>query len=158
MLTAVDITRDFERNRRIIRSQCDGLSHADSLLQPPFASNCLNWTVGHLVVHRDKVLRLVGAEAVLDEATTARYNRESHPITADGPDVQPLDDLLDALDRSQERLAEAIDGADMSAPLEGDDRFATVGDRVHFYYFHDTYHTGQTELLRALAGRTDKLI
>jgi hypothetical protein len=158
MLVAVDITNDFERNRRIIHAQCDGLSNEDSLIQPPFASNCLNWTVGHLVVHRDKVLKLVGGEPVLDDTTFERYNRESHPITGDGPDVWSLSALLDALDTSQGRIAEAIPAADMSAELEDDNRFATVGDRVHFYYFHDTYHTGQTELLRALAGRTDPVI
>jgi hypothetical protein len=38
------------------------------------------------------------------------------------------------------------------------DREVPVWKRVHFWYFHDTYHVGQTELLRGLAGFTDKVI
>lgn len=157
MLTTDDLVRDFERNRRIIHAQCDGLSHADSLLQPPFTANCLNWTIGHLVVHRDKVLGVLGAEGVLDETTFERYTSESQPITGDGPDVRNLAELLDALDESQTRIKAALPSADMEAPLDHE-RFPTVGSRIRFYYFHDTYHTGQTELLRGLAGHSDKVI
>jgi hypothetical protein len=158
LLTIDNVITDFERNRRIIHSQCEGLTHEDSLIQPPFASNCLNWTVGHIVVHRDKVLNALGAEPVFDKSTTERYTNESNPITGDGSDVVPLVDLLTALDTGQDRLATALPAADWSASLDLGSRVTTVGSRVHFLYFHDTYHTGQTELLRALAGRTDKVI
>ena len=157
MLTHDDLITDFERNRRIVQSQCDGLSHEDSLIQPPFAANCLNWTVGHLVVHRDKVLQALGADGVLDEATFQRYTNESDPVTGDGGDVRSLADLLAALDETQTRIAATVPGADMEAPFDHE-RFKTVGARVRFFYFHDTYHTGQTELLRALAGRVEKVI
>ena len=157
MLTNDDLVREFERNRRIIHSQCAGLTNEESLLQPPFAANCLNWTVGHIVVHRDKVLAALGGSGVLDAATLARYNNESDPVTGDGPDVRSLAELLTALDESQDRLAQVAPTADMAAAFDHE-RFKTVGARVRFYYFHDTYHTGQTELLRALAGRTDKVI
>ncbi|MEX2280341.1 MAG: DinB family protein [Acidimicrobiia bacterium] len=157
MLTSDDIIKDFERNRRIVHSQCEGLTTEDSLIQPPGGGNCLNWTVGHLVVHRDKILHAMGAEGVLDEATFQRYTNESDPVTGDGPDIRSLDDLLEALDETQTRIGAAVPLADFDAPFDHE-RFKTVGERVRFYYFHDTYHTGQTELLRSLAGRTDKVI
>lgn len=34
----------------------------------------------------------------------------------------------------------------------------TLAARLHWYYFHDTYHTGQTELLRQIAGKNDQII
>lgn len=157
MLTADELIGHFERNRRIVAAQCDGLTHADSLIQPPFAANCLNWTVGHLVVHRDKTLKTMGADGVLDAETFARYTNESDPVFEDGPDIRRLEELLAAMDESQTRLAETIAAADMDAP-SGHERFPTVGQRIRFLYFHDTYHTGQTELLRALAGKTDRVI
>lgn len=157
MLSRDELIKDFERNRRIVQAQCDGLSHADSLIQPPFASNCLNWTVGHLVVHRDKVLQTMGAEPVLDPETFSRYTNESDPVLEDGPDVRKLDELLAALDQTQQRLAEVIPTADLDAD-SGNERQPIVGQRVRFLYFHDTYHTGQTELLRAMASRADKVI
>jgi len=50
------------------------------LTQPPLGGNCLNWTVGH--VHRDEIIRLLGAETVLDGETFDRYNREiPSPVT-----------------------------------------------------------------------------
>jgi len=30
--------------------------------------------------------------------------------------------------------------------------------RIFFLYFHETYHVGQTELFRQLAGKDEKLI
>jgi uncharacterized damage-inducible protein DinB len=38
------------------------------------------------------------------------------------------------------------------------ERKTTVGQRVFFLYFHESYHVGQTELLRQLAGKNDKII
>jgi hypothetical protein len=34
----------------------------------------------------------------------------------------------------------------------------TLGNRLFFIYYHETYHVGQTELLRQLAGKNDKII
>jgi hypothetical protein len=39
-----------------------------------------------------------------------------------------------------------------------DQRTTTVGQRVLGLYFHETYHVGQLELLRQLAGTGDKVI
>lgn len=34
----------------------------------------------------------------------------------------------------------------------------TLGQLVFFMYWHESYHTGQTEALRQLAGKDDKVI
>lgn len=34
----------------------------------------------------------------------------------------------------------------------------SAAQRLHFDYFHDTYHTGQTEILRQVAGTDDQVI
>ncbi len=158
MMAAEEIVNDFERNRRLIHMQADGLTHDQSLLQPPFRANCLNWVVGHIVVHRDKVLSALGMEPVLDPISTARYDNESDPVTGHEAGVLHFTDLLERLDETQRRLAETIPSADLSGPVPVGDRPTTVWKRIHFLYFHDTYHTGQTELLRQLAGTDDKVI
>ena len=38
------------------------------------------------------------------------------------------------------------------------ERTLPLGTLLHFANWHETYHVGQTELLRALAGKTDKVI
>lgn len=160
MLDADTIARDFERNARIVEMQAEGLSHADSLIQPPFRANCFNWVVGHLLVHRDLVLKSLDAEPVLTAGETDRYANESDPVIADGPDVIPFPRLIDLLRESQSRLAAALasDGDALAREVTHGERKSTVGKRIHFLYFHDTYHTGQTEILRQLAGTDDKVI
>lgn len=34
----------------------------------------------------------------------------------------------------------------------------SVAEWLMFFYFHDTFHTGQTEILRQATGKNDKVI
>ena len=90
-----------------------------------------------------------------------RYRRESEPITEDGPDVLPLEQLAAAIESSQSLidtfLGELSDEA-FSAETENDGRMVSLAQQLHFDYFHDTYHTGQTEILRQVAGVNDQII
>jgi len=152
----------FERNTWIIRAQAEGLDHTAALMQTPYRINCLNWTLGHILDGRGTLLEMMGAEPVLTGAETARYRRESDPVLEDGPGVLPLERLLEALDETQVRLSAALGALDEAAIGEeadvGEGRMVSLGARLHFEYFHDTYHTGQTELLRQVAGTDDKII
>ena len=91
----------------------------------------------------------------------ARYKRDSAPLI-DARDAVPLEELLAWIDRAQERLAAAVARTDAAAWARevtvGNNRKTTVGQRVFFLYFHETYHVGQTELFRQMAGKTDKVI
>jgi hypothetical protein len=161
MIDARQLAKAFGRNTTIIALQAAGLSHEDSLLQTGFNVNCLNWTVGHILANRQRTIVTAGGEPTVTEGTLDRYQRESQPITGDGSGVLPLDELLAGIEASQERLNELL--GEMSdeafaAEEEIDGQRLSVARRVHFDYFHDTYHTGQTELLRQVAGTNDKLI
>jgi uncharacterized damage-inducible protein DinB len=160
MISTTQLTEAFGRNLTILQRQADGLTHADSLLQPPFRGNCLNWVLGHMAESRDSTLGALGAAPCSGEAV-ARYARESEPITGDDAGALPLDELLRLLAASQEALAAALSRAtpeDLARELTIGPRTTTVGARVFFLYFHETYHVGQTELLRQLAGANDKVI
>jgi len=160
MITNTQMAEAFGRNLSIVQSQSEGLSHADSLRQPPFRGNCLNWVLGHMAESRDSILGALG-EAPSSGKAVARYARESEPITADDAGALPLDELLRLLVASQEALAAALGRAtpdDLARELKVGPRTTTVGARVFFLYFHETYHVGQTELLRQLAGANDKVI
>ena len=122
--------------------------------------NCLNWVLGHLAYSRDQVLAMLGEAPLLDE-TGDRYRRESDPITGEGPGVLPLERLLEVLHQGQERITATLAARPDEALGEEEqvgERTLTLQERLHFAYFHETYHVGQTELLRALAGKTDKVI
>ncbi|MDH5507811.1 MAG: DinB family protein [Anaerolineae bacterium] len=151
----------FARNLRVIKMQSEGLTHADSLLQLPFRGNCLNWVLGHLAGSRDSVLDVLGEEPLLTEEEKSRYGYGSAPVTQDGEDIVPMERLLDVLEKGQEKIAAGL------ARLKPDDyrrevgqgeRKTTLDHRLFFLYFHDAYHTGQTEILRQLAGTDDGII
>ncbi|MGI9253408.1 MAG: DinB family protein [Thermomicrobiales bacterium] len=160
VLDASQLADEYAGNARILFRQADGLTHADSLLQPPFRGNCLNWVLGHIAVHRDYVLEAMGQEKILGEGPVPRYDFGSAPILEDGPDVLPLETILAAIARQQERIAETLatitpEHLASEAP-KSEPR--TVAQMAAFLYWHETYHVGQTELLRQLAGMDDAII
>ena len=161
MLTGAKLAKNYKRNATIIKWQADGLSHADTLIQTPYHINCLNWVLGHIAEGRDGVLEEVGTDRVANPGELDRYLYESEPILGEGPGVVPLERLLEIISTTQERLEAALgalSAEDLAVETTEDERTTTLADRVHFAYFHDTYHTGQTELLRQVAGKNDHII
>jgi len=162
MIAPKTLAEAFARNVDIIKRQAEGLSQADSLIQLPFRANCMNWVLGHLVNNRQSVLKLLGAELAIDAGRLSHYTHGSEPVLADGPDVLPLDQLLAFLEESQEQITSLLEQVTPQA-LEKPvvvfgDRSQSVADWLFFFYFHDCYHTGQTEILRQAAGKNDKII
>ncbi len=149
----------FSRTHWIIKKQAEGLTHAESLLQPPFFGNCLNWVVGHIVAGRNSVLVALGEAPLWDEPTLTLYKRESEPITT-AELARPLEQLLADLDQSQTRILAALEqsSAETLEKQTTSDATRSVRQRVAFLHWHETYHTGQLELLRQLAGKNDKVI
>ncbi|MFQ5398941.1 MAG: DinB family protein [Anaerolineae bacterium] len=149
----------FERDHWVVCQQANGLSHEDSLLQPPFRCNCFNWVLGHIVGGRDLVLAALGAPPVLSEEELVVYQRESEPLT-DAERAVPLEKLLAALDETQFRLVNALKETSLEtlAAVRNEERQQTLGDYITFLQWHETYHLGQLEILRQLAGTDDKII
>lgn len=160
MVTMDYLAQRFGANVQILEAQAEGLSHEDSLLQMPFRANCLNWVLGHVLLSRLTIMRLLGLEDLypISRDELDSYARESEPITEDGAGVLQMERLFELLNATQEcitaRLVELSD-TELTTP---DEKGTTLGQRLLFYYFHDTYHTGQTELHRQLAGMNDKVI
>lgn len=158
-MTPEDLKHAFTANKWVIDVQTKGLGDDESVLQAGFRANCLNWVVGHIVVHRDEVLRALGAQPLLDRTGTRMYARDSEPIH--GPECPhvPLEVLLQLVDRSQETIVASLDDLDPSAldrPVG--DGARTLGEWLRFLAWHETYHCGQTDVLRQLAGTDDKVI
>ena len=161
MITKAQLVDGFALNKRLIELQTKGLSHADSLTQTPYNINCMNWVLGHIAVNRDNVMHLIGVEPLLSEVESSRYQSESNPITEDYLHVLPLERLLEIIADGQERIEaalEALDENQLQAKIQVGERMMPLGSRLYGFYFHDTYHTGQTELLRQVAGTNDKVV
>ena len=157
---AESLIKKFKLTFYIINRQTEGITNAESVIQPPVRGNCMNWILGHILAERNYVLDLLHADPVLDKAETERYQRESSPVTG-LEDGLPFDSLLERLKMSQKRIEDGL-------KTIGEERLAEtgtagshtdqVGALIAYIHWHETYHTGQFELLRQMAGKNDKVI
>ncbi len=149
----------FKTNHWVLTHQADGLTHEDSLLQLPFRGNCLNWVLGHILVSRESVLNMLGIEGTWTEEESARYKFDSEPITsADDPTIPPFERLLAYFEHTQEQIADGFAEISEQQLAETDENGRSVAERILFLAWHEGYHLGQTEYLRQLAGKDDKVI
>jgi uncharacterized damage-inducible protein DinB len=146
----------LERNYRVALRQMNGLTHADSLLQPPYRGNCLNWVLGHIINSRNIMLVMVGLPKLWNETESQRYRRGSDPIIHD-EQALPLDRLQADFETVNERLVAALAAlseTDLEAPADDE----TLGEALLTLIWHETYHIGQLEQLRQLTGVGDQVI
>lgn len=154
MITPTDLARGFAVNLDTAKQQAEGLSHADTILQPPGTGNCMNWVLGHVASSRNGVLELLGRPPVLGAEHAKRYGYGSEPVCADGEDIMRLDEILEALEAGQRALDEALAGVapeELDREVESFLGTSTLGYLLLFLFRHETYHLGETELLRQLA-------
>ncbi len=143
---------------QVVRLNAEGVTHEESLIQPHPGGNCLNWIVGHLVAIYDRSLPLLGQEPVMAAGAMERYERGSPPLR-DPAGARPLDELLAAWDEASRRADAGLAGLtradlDRRAPFSpGDDPDETVRSLLSTVVFHQSYHAGQTGVLRRIAGR-----
>ena len=161
MIRIQEYTKMILNEHEILLKQMEGLSHADSLIQPQPCGNCLNWVMGHLVGNLQIILDVLDAAHPSGVPDYKRYGYGSEPVTGDAPDVVPLETLVahygllsDAICARLELMSEA----QFEEEIETFMGKVTRGWAAFFFFFHNSYHIGQLEPLRNLAGRTEKVI
>lgn len=156
---ALDVLREQMRViHRVLRLNAEGITQEESLVQPQPGGNCFNWNVGHLVGTNEAILKLLGEPPVLGEGALNRYGRGSEPLR-DPAEAMPLDKLLAAWDEGCARIDQGLaklnserlsEPAPMSPRKNPDE---TIGTLLSILMFHQAGHTGQTSLLRRMAGK-----
>lgn len=151
MIPAEQLVKTFQSNLWLARRTLEGLNQAESLLQPPFKANNLNWIVGHLVSGRQRALQTLGHPGVWSEAEHALYNTGSTPITS--AYALPLDILTGYLVLAQDALASILP----TCPAEFLAEIVPTpfGEQARWQYlsglaWHETYHLGQLDFLRTM--------
>jgi len=140
-------------NQFAIQKNLDGVSQSDSLHQPTPGGNCLNWVLGHIVLHRNPMLKLLGEEPVWTEEEAEPYARGSEPLVH-ASKAHTVDKLLADAEASHARLDAALDRAtdDVLARPVAEGKDTSVGTSLIGLQFHEAYHAGQLGILRRLAG------
>jgi hypothetical protein len=152
MTRAEELIQAYATNTWLIGRLTGGITHDESLLQPPFPTNCTNWVLGHILVSRNESMRLSFGDYMWPDALIERYNTGSEPITREDESVRYLNDLLKDIHESQERLTTLL--RDLTDKVLEQDYEDEKGTRerllcIRGLHWHETYHIGQLELLRS---------
>ncbi|HPR35203.1 MAG TPA: DinB family protein [Anaerolineaceae bacterium] len=161
MITAKEYQTMLEGNLEIIKEQIQGVSNSEMLIQPPNGGNCMLWTLGHLTESLISILGFLGGEKPEGLDDLNRYKRGSEPILGPEPGLMMASELMDAYAELHQAVLERISpmtDADFDEEIPGFGRPARRGWMLFFMEFHHAYHIGQLELLRNLAGHTEKII
>jgi uncharacterized damage-inducible protein DinB len=159
MAESQKLIQSYQSTHWLIHKQAEDLTHEESVMQLPFRGNCFNWVVGHIIVSRNRVLTLLDEPSLFSDEETAVYDTGSDPITQSETAI-PFDSLLEILDETQERIIAILSEIpeERLAEIYDEERGTTIGDRIAGLHWHETYHTGQLEILRQLAGKNDRII
>jgi hypothetical protein len=151
---AESLIQSYATNHWLIGVLTEGLTHDDSLVQPPYEGNCLNWVLGHILSGRHTAMKLVGAVPVWRQEEIDIYKTGSPPITSSDQAV-PLEKLVSDLDQSQVTIAAALgkkSEAELLEEAETDRGIKPITQHLAELHWHETYHVGQLELLRDFAA------
>lgn len=130
----------------------EGVTHEESLIEPRPAGNSLNWVLGHIVATRNRLLPMLGAQAVWSPEQAFFYSGRDE-VQWTTANAFHIDAIKTDLARSQQQLMSVLDvipTATLNAPTESGQPLA---EAVGFFYFHESYHSGQVALLRRIVGR-----
>jgi DinB superfamily len=150
MYSLQGLTHGFTRNADYVREHLSGMTHAQSLVQPPVAGNCVNWILGHIVTYRDYTLELLGQPALFGATAGARYDRGSAPITGPGEGVIDFDALMTTFNEAQHGILAAIPSLTQTLADEVVTQHGFSmrrGDLLMTWMRHESYHAGNLEML-----------
>jgi len=148
-----NISGMFRANTDIISKAIADVRPEDWFRKPGDDSNHLMWVLGHVVVHRGKVLKTLGGE--WDNSWEPMFARGAQ--RTDDAAYPTIDEMREAWDQISQQLKTILreapaDVLAQPAP-EGSPSFdKKMSGIVAFYAFHDTYHAGQVSFLRKWLG------
>ena len=137
-------------NQFVIERNIEDITHGESLIQPEPEGNAMNWIIGHIIVGRDISLRLLGSEPLWDEEKAALYRSGSVAISEQS--AVPITKLILDLQESLRALQIAVDACDDEQLIEMREE-KTLAQELIGLAWHESYHAGQTDYLRRLAGK-----
>jgi DinB family protein len=145
-------------SHKVLEMNTKDVSHQESLVTPPKGGSCLNQVLGHLTRTRNMALGSMGQKSPYpveefdpyDDRTGVPFSREN---------ALPFDELRRRFTAMQEPLVRAISGMPPEVlamkpprPFTGEPN-ETVGKNLATLVFHESYHVGQTGVLRRVVGK-----
>lgn len=147
-----NISAIFKTNTDLFKKTIREVPPERWFVSPGNDSNHLMWIAGHVVVHRAKVLKLLGQEwSAPWEGLFARGAK-----LMDAEKYPGMEELVQAWDEVSGRLAPSLANASSEALAEPVAKGITldgkISGQIAFLALHETYHVGQMAYLRKWLG------
>ena len=150
----------LRRNQNAIEGAVEGLSHAESLLQLPGESNCMNWVLGHIATFRDGMLADIRQPEYMTKAEAKLYDAGSKPITVEGKSIN-FERLVGLQTQTYDAISRWLEsnpaGFERESRQDGPIRkgylgyWETVIEHFAQNMGHESIHAGELSALRELA-------
>ncbi|HET9887362.1 MAG TPA: DinB family protein [bacterium] len=156
-MNAKALAVQFQFTHMVLNRNLEGITHDESMQLPP-SGNCLNWVAGHITATRDHILGILDESPVWTFHNKESYTRGSTPWK-NGHDAERLETIREKFEESQKKLSakiQSLDHATLSAPVPPEKnafRVDSLAELLAAFAFHESYHVGQTGILRRLAGK-----
>ncbi len=152
MSIAAPILKVYHINFFAFQKNIAGITHQESMIQVHEGTSTINWIMGHLVLVRDEVLKLLNEEVLCDEVCREIYGAGT-PGMVDINAAIDLPDLVNAFQHSQDVITQKLQLFEKEAPKNIDDLMVQMAG----YGFHDAYHMGQLGYIRRLLNKPSLL-
>lgn len=148
-MNATEITELFARNLGTLERNLEGLEPEDFLVRIGEDGTHLNWLIGHTLLSRQNLLVALDPALRPDDldAMKTAYVRGTKSSNAE---TVPTQHLLETLRTTQATLKHALESSDLNQPGP---RKGSLADFALFMAWHETYHVGQSGVLRRLTGK-----
>ena len=142
----------------VLERNLSELSEEETQVAPHKGGNCMNWVLGHITRTRLVFLQGFGKELPFPLQEFDAYDDRGGVLFSRATAL-PFEELKRRYKALQEPLVRTLhelpsDIMDKPAPFSptGNPK-ETVGTLLSAFAFHEAYHTGQTGLLRRVAGK-----
>jgi hypothetical protein len=146
----------YKLNHWLIHQYVDDVSENEGVLQPPFDANCMNWVLGHIIFRRNSSLACLGKDPLWDDEIAEKYRTGSSPIKSKAQ-ARPMEKLISDLDQSQILLVSklgSVSEQELDEWVMNDRGRKKAADHLRGFHWHETFHVGQLDLLRAFIEST----
>jgi uncharacterized damage-inducible protein DinB len=155
---AKTIAHQFGLCSYVLEKNLEGVSPEESLTNPQSGGSCLNWVLGHLTRSRNQALELFGQKPMFPNEEFDAYDDNGGKRFSQETAI-PFEELKRRYKVLQEPLVNGLNGMSdeaMGKPapfsFTGNPK-ETMETLLASFAFHESYHVGQTGILRRMVGR-----
>lgn len=140
----LELVSIFKYNHFAVNKNLENIDQKYSLREPEPGGNSMNWVLGHIVVNRDGVLKLLGCKKMCDKKMVNIYMKASH--IKETKKSFTIAKVLRMFNDSQDEITKSLSELD---PEENKETVLNIAG----YAFHEAYHAGQLGILRRIIGK-----